>query len=61
MARRILARLFGDNCSHRFSWPRADSNGQHYQVCLICGVTYRYDWNNMHRTDRLVPVNARQG
>jgi len=40
-------------CTHRFSWPRVDDEGRHYQVCLSCGTAYEYDWNVMRRTDRL--------
>jgi hypothetical protein len=40
------------SCRHQFSWPRRSSNGDYYQVCLQCGVRYRYDWNAMRRTSR---------
>jgi hypothetical protein len=36
-------------CSHRFSWPQTGADGQDYQVCLRCGVRYRYDWNEMRQ------------
>jgi hypothetical protein len=41
-------------CPHRFAWPRLGGNGQHYQICLICGTAYEYDWKKMRRTDRLL-------
>ncbi|MGA2859821.1 MAG: hypothetical protein ABSE40_23370 [Candidatus Sulfotelmatobacter sp.] len=41
-------------CTHRFSWPRIDDNGRHYQVCLACGTAYEYDWEMMRRTNRLL-------
>jgi len=43
---------------HRFSWPRIDSNGRHYQICLACGTAYEYDWAMMKRTDRVLTENA---
>lgn len=42
-------------CSHEFSWPRRWPDGDFYQVCLVCGDEYRYDWNSMRRTERVVP------
>jgi hypothetical protein len=41
-------------CSHRFSWPRVDDNGRHYQVCAECGAAYEYDWKMMKRTENLL-------
>ncbi len=40
-------------CRHQFSWPRRSDDGDYYQVCLECGVKYRYDWHSMRRTARL--------
>ena len=40
-------------CSHEFSWPRRGSDGDYYQVCLLCAVEYKYDWTTMRRTQRL--------
>jgi hypothetical protein len=54
----FLQRLFGEFCSHRFTWPRVSANGQHYQICLTCGTAYEYDWKKMRRTDRLVVTHA---
>lgn len=44
-------------CAHEFSWPRRWPDGEYYQVCLLCGAEYRYDWKTMRRTERL-PVEA---
>jgi hypothetical protein len=52
--------LFGRGCSHRFAWPRVDDDGRHYQICLLCGTAYEYDWTTMCRTDRLMAVNVTQ-
>jgi hypothetical protein len=56
----FLQRLLGELCSHRFAWPRLSGNGQHYQICLVCGTAYEYDWKKMHRTDRLLVTNGQQ-
>ena len=50
----FLKRLFGRSCLHRFSWPRVDTNGHHYQICSDCGTAYLYDWKMMRRMERLV-------
>ena len=55
---KFLQRLFGEICFHRFTWPRLSGNGQHYQICLICGTAYQYDWKRMQRTDRLLVTNG---
>jgi len=54
----FLQRLFGEFCSHRFSWPRLSGTGRHYQICLTCGAAYEYDWKRMRRTDRLLVTNG---
>ncbi len=46
----FLAKL----CPHRFSWPHS-VHGQDYQVCVICGTAYEYDWVQMRRIRRLAP------
>ena len=51
---KFLQRLLAEFCSHRFTWPRMSGDGQHYQICLICGTAYEYDWKRMQRTDRLL-------
>jgi hypothetical protein len=38
------------SCAHKFSWPRRGDSGEYYQVCLMCGTEYGYDWNAMRRT-----------
>ena len=50
MKRKLLDVIFG--CSHEFSWPRREGNS-YYQVCLLCGVEYAYDWKTMQRTEKL--------
>jgi len=40
-------------CSHEFSWPRRASDGDFYQVCLLCAAEYKYDWKTMRRTERV--------
>jgi hypothetical protein len=55
---RFLQRLLGELCSHQFTWPRIGGNSQHYQICLICGTAYEYDWKRMRRTDRLLVTNG---
>jgi hypothetical protein len=58
MARKFLKELLERLCPHRFSWPHSGVNGQDYQVCLICGTTYEYDWMTMRRTKRVSPQNG---
>jgi hypothetical protein len=53
MSTQFLKRLVGRLCPHRFSWPHSGLNGQDYQVCLICGTAFGYDWTSMRRTGRL--------
>ncbi len=53
MSVQFLKRLFATLCPHRFSWPHSGLNGQDYQVCLICGTAFGYDWTTMRRTGRL--------
>jgi hypothetical protein len=51
---KLLQLLLQKGCPHRFSWPRVDDNGRHYQVCLACGTAYEYDWEMMRRTNRML-------
>lgn len=51
---KFLRLLLQQGCTHRFSWPRIDDNGRHYQICLACGTAYEYDWKMMRRTSRLL-------
>ena len=53
----FLKRVFARSCSHRFTWPRLDGNGQHYQICLTCGSAYEYDWKTMRLTDKLLATS----
>src|SRR5438552_5578878 len=39
-------------CSHEFLWPRRAADGNYYQVCLLCGTKYKYDWKSMQRMER---------
>jgi hypothetical protein len=52
--------VLGRGCSHKFSWPRVDADGRHYQICPLCGTAYEYDWRMMRRTDRLLTLDAPQ-
>ena len=53
---KLLKLLLRQACTHRFSWPRIDENGRHYQICLACGTAYEYDWRVMRRTNRVLPA-----
>src|SRR5207245_9831764 len=51
-------------CSHEFLWPRRAADGHYYQVCLLCGAKYKYDWKSMRRierTDSDVGTNSASG
>jgi hypothetical protein len=50
----FLQGLLKRACSHRFGWPRLDAAGRHYQICLLCGTAYEYDWTLMRRTRRIL-------
>src|SRR5437660_9129379 len=49
----ILDVLLLGRCSHQFSWPRRAANAEYYQVCLLCGAEYKYDWKTMRRIERV--------
>jgi len=53
MAQKLLDVLMLGRCSHEFSWPRRGSDGDFYQVCLVCAAEYKYDWKTMRRTERV--------
>lgn len=53
MGSRLLDLFRLGHCSHEFSWPRRWPDGDYYQVCLLCGEEYRYDWNTMSRLERV--------
>jgi len=57
----LLERVLRALCPHRFSWPRIGVDGRDYQVCLICGTAYAYDWSTMRRTSLLTPVDSPAG
>jgi hypothetical protein len=57
----FLKRFLGRGCSHRFGWPRIDLGGRHYQICLLCGTAYEYDWRMMRQTGRLLVADVQQG
>ncbi|MFZ0201130.1 MAG: hypothetical protein WB523_00375 [Candidatus Sulfotelmatobacter sp.] len=58
----LLKLVLGRGCQHRFAWPRVDAKGGgHYQICLLCGTAYEYDWREMRRTDRLLPLTVPHG
>jgi hypothetical protein len=61
MPARLFDRIIEKLCPHRFSWPHSGAHGQDYQVCLICGTAYEYDWITMRRTGRLVNPEGGQG
>lgn len=53
MASKLLGMLRLSGCQHEFSWPRRWPDGDFYQVCLVCGEEYKYDWNSMRRLERI--------
>jgi hypothetical protein len=58
---KFLTLFLGRGCTHRFSWPRIDDSGHHYQICADCGTAYEYDWKMMRRTQQLLIKKARYG
>jgi hypothetical protein len=57
MAQKIMDVLMLGRCSHEFSWPRRGTDGNYYQVCLVCAAEYKYDWATMRRTERVEHTN----
>lgn len=53
MTTKLWKQLLRKFCFHRFSWPHSGGHGQDYQICLICGTVYEYDWLTMRRTHPL--------
>jgi hypothetical protein len=53
MPQKLLDVLMLGRCSHEFSWPRRASDGDYYQVCLLCAAEYKYDWKTMRRIERV--------
>lgn len=56
MSSGFLKQFLQKFCRHEFSWPHSGAHGQDYQVCVICGTIYEYDWVSMRRTRRLASV-----
>lgn len=54
----LWKQLLNRNCSHQFGWPRVHADGRHYQICILCGTAYEYDWTMMCRTDRLMAISV---
>jgi hypothetical protein len=52
MGSRLLEVISLFQCSHQFGWPRRTQEGDYYQVCLVCGAEYDYDWTEMRRTEK---------
>src|SRR5512138_862971 len=50
---KLLSLIPFGGCAHEFSLPRRWPDGEYYQVCLLCGAEYRYDWKSMKRIERL--------
>ena len=53
MSTPFLTRLLQSCCRHNFSWPHIGTHGHDYQVCVLCGAAYEYDWTTMKRTRRI--------
>ncbi|HLK34083.1 MAG TPA: PilZ domain-containing protein [Terriglobales bacterium] len=60
MGAKLLDAITSRLCSHQFAWPRRRPDGRYYQVCVLCGAEYMYDWNSMTRTGRIEPAAAGQ-
>ena len=61
MAIRLFSLFLQTLCPHRFSWPHS-AHGQDYQVCVLCGTAYEYDWVTMRRVRRLAaPLDGQAG
>jgi len=60
VAAQLLAWVSATLCRHRFSWPHNSPSGRDYQVCVLCGAAYEYDWSAMRRTHRLASSPATQ-
>src|SRR3984893_14321988 len=61
MAQKLMDVLMLGRCSHEFSWPRRASDGDYYQVCLLCAAEYKYDWVTMRRTERVEHAQPETG
>jgi hypothetical protein len=49
LALKLTDLLIPNGCPHEFGWPRKRQDGEHYQVCRLCGAEYAYDWRLMRR------------
>ena len=61
MPQKIMDVLMLGRCSHEFSWPRRGTDGDYYQVCLLCAAEYKYDWTTMRRTERVEHAKPETG
>ena len=55
MGAKLFEAIANHLCSHQFAWPRRRQSGDYYQVCVLCGAEYAYDWTTMTRTGRIEP------
>ncbi|MGC2324852.1 MAG: hypothetical protein WA463_19610 [Terriglobales bacterium] len=60
MGSRLLDFFRLGRCSHEFSWPRRWPDGEYYQVCLLCGEEYKYDWNTMSRLEKVTGTHREE-
>jgi hypothetical protein len=61
MPQKIMDVLMLGRCSHEFSWPRRGTDGDYYQVCLLCAAEYKYDWASMRRIERVEHAKPETG
>ena len=61
MPQKFMDVLMLGRCSHEFSWPRRGTDGNYYQVCLLCAAEYKYDWATMRRTERVEHAKPETG
>lgn len=61
MQQKIMDVLMLGRCSHEFSWPRRGTDGDYYQVCLLCAAEYKYDWITMRRIERVEHAKLENG
>ena len=61
MPQKLMDVLMLGRCSHEFSWPRRATDGNYYQVCLLCAAEYKYDWSTMKRTERVEHAKPETG
>lgn len=48
MLPKVFDVLFG--CNHQFTFPiRLPGASTPYQICVLCGTEYEYDWTRMRR------------